>query len=68
MVKPINPTAREKDITDPNEEERLNPGSDPHRVARPQPPGKQKPPNEAALPGSQNSDLRGGKHKRGSRD
>ena len=68
MAEPNKRTARDKPVPDLNEEERLNPGSDPHRVAWPQPPGKGKPPNEAALPGSQNSDLRGRKPKRGARE
>jgi hypothetical protein len=55
--------AQPKSSTERKEEERLNPGSDPNRVAQPQPPrGRQR--NEAALPGSQNSDLEG-RSKRG---
>ena len=46
--------------------ERLNPGSTRERLPQPQPPrtGKR---NKAALPGSQNSDLKGPKPKRGPR-
>jgi hypothetical protein len=49
---------------DATEEERLNPGSEPSRVPQPQPPRKRQP-NDAALPGSQNADLKGPKPKRG---
>ena len=57
MAEPIKRKAQQKKpVTDANEKERLNPGSDPHRVSRPQPPRKPTP-NGAALPGSQNSDL-----------
>ena len=66
MAETIERKAGDKPITDPNEEERLHPGSDPHRGARPRPPRKREP-NKAALPGSQNSDLRGPKPKRGPR-
>jgi hypothetical protein len=66
MAEPIQRKARDKAIADANEEERLNPGSDPHRVPRPQPPRKRRP-NKAALPGSQNAHLRGPKPKRGPR-
>jgi hypothetical protein len=66
MVEPIKRPEHAKAASDPNEEEQLNPGSDSHRVPRPQPPRKRTP-NKAALPGSQNSDLRGPKPKRGPR-
>jgi len=49
---------------DANEEERLNPGSEPSRATQPQPPSKRQP-SGAALPGSQNADLKGPKPKRG---
>jgi hypothetical protein len=57
---------RRRTVTDANEEERLHPGSEPHRVPRPQPPRK-KQPHKAALPGSQNADLKGPKPRRGPR-
>jgi hypothetical protein len=60
------PTKRKAPHSDGNEEERLNPGSDQHRVPQPTPPRKSRP-NKAALPGSQNADLRGPKPKRGPR-
>jgi hypothetical protein len=65
MAEPTSQT-RDKTISDAKEEERLNPGSDAHRVPRPQPPRKGGL-NKAALPGSQNADLRGPKPKRGPR-
>jgi hypothetical protein len=66
MPEPVKRKARDAAITDANEEERLHPGSDPHRVPRPQP-RRKRTPNKAALPGSQNADLRGPKPKRGPR-
>ena len=48
---------------DATEEERLNPGSEPSRVPQPRPPRKRQP-NDAALPGSQNADLKSPKPKR----
>ena len=51
---------------DATEEERLKPGSDPSRATQPQPPAARRP-NRAALPGSQNADLKGPKPKRGPR-
>jgi hypothetical protein len=65
MAQLIDRKARDSAV-DANEEERLHPGSDSHRVARPQPPRKRRP-NKAALPGSQNADLRGPKPRRGPR-
>ena len=57
--RPIDPErAREK--------ERLEPGSEPQRVAQPQPPRTHRR-HKAALPGSQNADLEGPKAKRGPR-
>lgn len=53
-------------ITDATEEERLHPGSEPHRVPQPQPPRRRQP-NKAALPGSQNADLKGPKPRKGPR-
>lgn len=55
---------RLKSSEEMKEEERLNPGSEPSRVAQPQPPKKRRR-NEAALPGSQNSDLKGLRSRRG---
>jgi hypothetical protein len=56
--------AQAKSSAERKEEERLNPGSEPNRVAQPQPSrGRQR--NKAALPGSQNSDLKGQRSKRG---
>jgi hypothetical protein len=57
--------AREPDrrpLTDRHEEERLHPGSEPDRV--PPPPKRPGRRNKAALPGSQNSDLRGARRDR----
>ena len=48
------------------EKERLQPGSEPQRVVQPPPP-RQRRHNDAALPGSQNADLKGPKPKRGPR-
>jgi hypothetical protein len=59
---PRRPIDHEKGL----EEERLHPGSEPHRVAQPQPPRMRRR-NKAALPGSQNADLEGLKPKRGPR-
>jgi hypothetical protein len=53
-------------IIDATEEERLHPGSERHRVPQPQPP-RSKQPHKAALPGSQNADLKGPRPKRGPR-
>ena len=61
-MKPTRPIDHEKGL----EEERLHPGSEPHRVAQPQPPRTRRR-NKAALPGSQNADLEGPKPKRGPR-
>jgi hypothetical protein len=48
------------------EKERLEPGSTPQRTPQPQPPrARQR--NKAALPGSQNEDLKGPKPNRGPR-
>jgi hypothetical protein len=56
--------AQPKSSAERKEEERLNPGSEPNRVAQPQlSRGRQR--NKAALPGSQNSDLKGQRSKRG---
>jgi hypothetical protein len=57
----------EKPQEEARESERLNPGRNRDRLPQPQPPrpiGKR---NKAALPGSQNSDLKGPKPKRGPR-
>lgn len=51
---------------DMTEEERLNPGSTPQRTPQPQPRPAHKH-NDAALPGSQNEDLKGSRPKRGPR-
>ncbi|WP_422000526.1 hypothetical protein [Reyranella sp.] len=48
------------------EKERLQPGTEPQRVPQPQPP-RSRHRNAAALPGSQNADLKGPKPKRGPR-
>lgn len=55
-----------KGSVDTKEEERLNPGSEPHRVPQPQPPRRRRR-NKAALGGSQNEDLKGPKPERGPR-
>ena len=64
MVKMMHDNARPKSSEERKEEERLNPGSEPNRVAQPQPRRGLRH-NEAALPGSQNEDLKGLRSRRG---
>ena len=60
----MNDGTRPRSSEERKEEERLNPGSEPNRVAQPQP--RRRPQhNEAALPGSQNADLKGLRSRRG---
>jgi hypothetical protein len=61
-MKPPYPSAR-----DSTEEERLNPGSTPQRTPQPQLGRASRKRNKAALPGSQNEDLKGPKPRRGPR-
>jgi hypothetical protein len=58
---------RAPDTTDATEKERLNPGSEPSREAQPRPSRVVGRRNKAALPGSQNEDLKGPKPGRGPR-